>query len=378
MGVEFFKHNVGEEDIARVVDVLHGSFLTTGKVVEEFEEKFASYLRCRYVVGVSSCTAALHLSLLALSIGPGDEVITTPMTFVATSNSILYTGAKPIFVDVNYNDGLINPNEVIKVLSPNTKALIPVHLCGQMCDMHTIKNIANEFNLRIVEDSAHAIEASYIKWVEDYGGEVHQPGRVSGCACFSFYPTKSITSGEGGAIATNSKELADKVRVMRNQGMTRSAADRYGKKYQHWDMEVLGYNYRMANIQAALLLGQLDRIDEYCDRRREICRRYEEAFRDNPKIRLLEAGEGSARLMFTILVDNRDEVLWKLQEKDIGVAVNYRPIHLLTYYKEMGYKRGDFPIAEEIGNKTVTLPLYPKLKDEEVEHVIKSISEVVG
>ena len=362
MKVEFYKHNISKEDIEKVTEVLRGHFLTTGKVVEEFEEKFANYLGCKYVVGVSSCTAALHLSLLALGIGLGDEVITTPLTFVATSNSILYTRAKPIFADIGYDDGLINTNEIAKAISLNTKAIIPVHLYGQVCDS-TLRMTPNT-----VEDAAHAIESSK-RSKEDWN--------TTACACFSFYPTKSITSGEGGAVATNRRELADKVKVMRNQGMTKSAADRYGKRYQHWDVETLGYNYRMTNFQAALLLGKLDRIDEYCDRRKEICRRYEESFSGNPEIRLLKADRRSARLMFTILVNNRDKILWKLQEEGIGVAVNYRPIHLLNYYKKMGYKEGDFPIAEEIGNKTITLPLYPKMKDEEVEYIIETVNGAV-
>ena len=365
MRVEFYRHNINEEDIERVTKVLRKPFLTTGKVVEEFEEKFASYLGCKYVVGVSSCTAALHLSLLALGIGQGDEVITTPLTFVATSNSILYTGARPIFTDVGYDDGLINPSGIAKTISLNTKAVMPVHLYGQVCD-NALKVIPNE--VCAVEDAAHAIESSR-RGKEDWN--------ATACACFSFYPTKSITSGEGGAIATNRRELADKVRVMRNQGMTKSAADRYRKRYQHWNVEMLGYNYRMTNFQAALLLGQLDRIDEYCDRRKEICRRYEEAFSDNPRIRLIRADRKSARLMFTILVNNRDKILWRLQEEGIGDAVNYRPVHLLSYYRKMGYKEGDFPIAEEIGDKTITLPLYPKMKDEEVEYIIETVNRVV-
>ncbi len=363
MRIEFYRHNISEEDIARVADVLRGPFLTTGKVVEEFEEKLADYLGCKYVIGVSSCTTALHLSLSALGIGTGDEVITTPMTFAATSNSILYTGASPVFVDVAYKNGLIHPNEIAKVLSPNTRAIMPVHLYGQV----KFSRPKHMDYLCIVEDAAHAIESSR---------RSKESWNYVNCACFSFYTTKSITSGEGGAIATNSELLADRIKALRNHGMTKSAADRYGRNYQHWDIEILGYNYRMTNFQAALLLGQLDHIDEYCDRRREICGRYEEAFKNNPRIRLIEANEKSARLMFTILVEDRDKILRKLQDEGIGVAVNYRAVHLLSYYRELGYQEGDFPVAEEIGNKTITLPLYPKLKDEEVEYIVKIVNGV--
>ncbi len=364
--VEFYKHNIDEADIARAAEVLKSPMLTTGEVVEEFEGKLANYSGLKYVVAVSSCTAALHLSLRALGVRQGHEVITTPMTFIATSNAILHTGAIPIFVDVNKETGLIDSTRIRGAVTPKTKAVLPVHLYGQMCDLDKLTFCG----LRLLEDSAHCLEG--------IGGWGYQPGLNSDGACFSFYPTKSITSGEGGAFVTNDRHFAEDVRLMRNHGMTKGAHERYNKAYQHWDMEMLGYNYRMSNIQAALLLGQLDRVDEFIQRRIEIWNLYEGGLKGNPQIRVIKTNEGSARLMFTILVNNRDKVLHELQEKGIGVAVNYRAVHLLSYYrKRFRYKEGDYPNAEYIGNHTITLPLYPKLTDLEVEYVIGKVHKAV-
>lgn len=371
MKVEFYKHSVSQQDIDNVVKVLNSIFLTIGEVVSEFEERFSQYLGCRYTVGVTSCTAALHLSLLAYGIGPGDEVITTPMTFVATANSIIHAGATPVFVDVESETGNIDVNLVESALTPRTKAILPVHLYGQMCDMIRIREIADRHHLVVIEDAAHAIEA-----MRD-GVRVGQLGEA---ACFSFYPTKSITSGEGGAVATNNREVTERLRKLRLHGMSEGAYERYSKQYRHWDMELLGWNYNMYNIQAALLLNQLEHIEQFRQRREEICQMYEEAFKDSSEVSCLEKvpNSRSARLMFTILVpvEKRDRILCQLQDRGIGVAVNYRAIHLLTYYRQTyGYERGIFPIAEKIGDSTITLPLYPKLSNEEVQYIIKAVKD---
>ena len=372
MKIEFYRHNISQEDIDNVVRVLNSIILTTGKTVEEFEEKFSRYLDCKYTVGVTSCTAALHLSLLAYGIGPGDEVITTPMTFIATANSILHAGATPIFVDVEPETANINADLIENAITPMTKAIMPVHIYGQMCDMKRIKDIADKYHLVVIEDGAHAIEASR----DDI-----RVGELGYVACFSFYATKNITSGEGGAIGTNNEEIANKLKKLRLHGMSKGAADRYSKRYEHWDMEILGWKFNMDNIKAALLLYQLENIEKYWQRREEICRMYEDAFKDNPLGACLKVlpNSKSARHMFTTLVppEKRDAILWQLQEKGIGVAVNYRAIHLLKYYRQtFGYKEGSFPISERIGDSTITLPLYPRLRDEEVEYVINGIREV--
>lgn len=373
MKIHFYKHNVSPEDINNVIQVLNSLFLTTGDVVNEFETRFSDYLNCSHTVGVTSCTAALHLSLLALGMGKGDEVITTPMTFIATANSILYTGATPIFIDVEPATGNLNADLIEKAIGPRTRAIIPVHLHGHMCNMKQIREIADKYKLRVIEDAAHAIEANR---------DNIKPGQSSDAVCFSYYATKNITSGEGGAIATNNDGLAEKLRKLRLHGMSKGAAERYSKRYEHWDMEVLGWKCNMNNIQAAMLLNQLKNIELLWKRREDICRKYEEAFKDNSYLDYLRVlpGTKSARHMFTILVspEKRDKILWELQENGIGVAVNYRAIHLLTFYREnFGYKRGMFPVAEKIGDSTITLPMYPKLSDNEIQYIIETVLKVV-
>jgi len=374
MKVEFYKHNISQQDIDNAVGVLNSLFLTTGEVVSEFEGKFSRYLSCGYTVGVTSCTAALHLSLLACGIGPGDEVITTPMTFIASANSVIHAGATPIFVDVEPETANINADLIEGAITPKTKAVLPVHLYGQMCDMRKIIEIADKHHLAVIEDAAHAIEALR---------DGIKPGELGDAACFSFYATKNITSGEGGAIGTNSEEIAEKLKKLRLHGMSKGAADRYSRRYEHWDMEMLGWKYNMSNIQAALLLNQLENIEKRWQRREQICQMYEEAFKEDPGVTCLKVlpNSKSARHLFTILVppERRDSIMGQLQERGIGIAVNFRPIHLLTFYRQTyGYKRGMYPMAEKIGDRTITLPLYPKLTDEEVRYVIQTVKEVTA
>jgi len=372
MKIEFYKHNISQNDIDNVNQVLRSVFLTTGDQVNKFENKFSRYLGCGYTVGVNSCTAALHLALLAYGVGVSDEVITTPMTFISSANSIIYVGAKPVFVDVEPDTGNINADLIEAAITPKTKAILPVHLYGQMCDMKKIRIVADKHGLVVIEDAAHAIES-----VRDSV----RPGKMGDAACFSFYATKNITSGEGGAVSTNNEEVALKLEKLRLHGMSKGAAQRYSKRYEHWDMEMLGWKYNMSDIQAALLLGQLDNIDNNWERRELICRMYEDAFRNNPNISLLKVlpGSKSARHIFTILVppERRDDILWKLQENGIGVAVNFKAIHLLSYFREtFNYKKGMFPVAEKIGESTITIPLYPKLTDKEITYVIKTVNQV--
>jgi len=371
MKVEFFKHSINNQDIARTSKVLRSIFLTTGREVAEFEKKFASYLGAEDTVGVTSCTAALHLSLLIL-LKPGAEVITSPMSFCATANAILHAGGTPVFVDVEEETGNINADLIEAAITKKTKAILPVHLYGQMCDMVKIKKIADKYGLAIIEDAAHSIEASR---------DGFRPGALSDAACFSFYATKNITSGEGGAIAAGRKR-AEILRMLRLHGIDKSAIDRYTGRYKHWDMPVLGWKYNMDNIHAALLLGQLKRIDKLWKRRDEIWITYEGAFTGIKGLRLLKTVDRSrhARHLFTVLVkpERRDAVLHKLQERGIGVAVNYRPIHLLNFYRAaFNYREGDFPVAEAIGNSTVSLPLYPALKERSVSFVIKSLKSLL-
>lgn len=372
--IEFFRHNIDEADIDRANTVLRSVFLTTGQEVREFEKDFSLYTGLNQTIGLTSCTAALHLSLLALGIGIGDEVITTPMSFCATANAILHAGAKPVFVDIERETGNINAELIEKAVTDRTKAIIPVHLYGQMCDMKKIRSVADTYKLAVIEDAAHAIEA-------ERGGI--RVGHLADASCFSFYATKNITSGEGGAVCVSDREKAEILCMLRSHGIDRSAADRYTKKYQHWDMPMLGWKYNMDNIHASLLIGQIRRIDERWGSRDRIWRRYEEGLSGTVGIELLRTVPDSrhARHLFTILAapDSRDDILLKLQDRGIGVAVNYRPIHLLSYYrKAFGHREGDFPVAEDIGARTISLPLYPKLREDEIQRVVESLREIVN
>ena len=233
------------------------------------KKNFAEYLNSQYVIGVTSCTAAIHLCLLAWGIEEGDEVITSPMSFCATANAVLHAGATPVFVDAEEATGNINAELIESKVSKRTRAIIPVHLYGQMCDMRKIRKIADKYNLVIIEDAAHCIEGER---------DGVKPGQIGDAACFSFYATKNITSGEGGAIAVNNADKAELLRLLRLHGIDKSAADRYTKRYQHWDMPVLGWKYNMDNIQAALLIGQLQRVDSLWEKRESIYKKYQKAF----------------------------------------------------------------------------------------------------
>lgn len=370
--VEFFRHNIEAEDIGRLQEVFDSIFLTTGSATAEFEQKFAEYIGISFVTGVTSCTAALHLALLAIGIGAGDEVITTPMTFLATATAILHAGATPIFVDVEPETGLINPKKIPAVVTSRTKAILPVHLYGAMADMRSIRTIADQYKLKIIEDCAHCIEGER---------DGIRPGMLSDFACYSFYATKNLTCGEGGAVATRHRLLNERIRLLRLHGINADASTRYGLQYRHWDMEVLGWKYNMDNIHAALLIRQIARLDGYWKRREEICQGYERAFEKIPGIAFPKVPGKSARHLQTLWVDagRRDEVMWKLQQSGIGVGCNYRAVHTLKYFREsLNFQPSDFPIAYEMGCRTLSIPLYPKLSNEELDYVVENIKKIVG
>jgi UDP-4-amino-4-deoxy-L-arabinose-oxoglutarate aminotransferase len=372
--VEFYRHCLTEADIAAAADVMRSVFLTTGPRSAAFERAFAERLGVSNVVSMSSCTSALYLSLAALGIGPGDEVITTPLTFVATANAILYTGATPVLVDVEPHTGNIDVAQVEGAITRRTRAVIPVHLYGLMADMKALAEVCRRRGILIIEDAAHAAEAER---------DGLRPGQLGQAACFSFYATKNLTCGEGGAVATMDAALADTLRRLRSHGLSKEAAGRYTERYQHWDMLELGYKANLSDIQAALLLGQLPRLDAQLAQREAIAQQYEQAFADLPGVDFprVPRGARSARHLFTIWVPRevRDRALAELQERGIGVAVNYRAIHLLSYYvSRFGIPRGTFPIAEQIGDRTITLPLYPAMTEEDVAQVIGAVRETAA
>ena len=368
--VEFFRHDLGAEELASIAEVLAGPILTTGETVARFEREFAEYLGRRHAIAVTSCTGALHLSLLALGIGPGDEVITTPLTFIATSTAIFEAGARPVFVDVEPDTGNIDAKLVEAAVTERTKAILPVHLYGQMVDMPALRRIADAHRLAIIEDSAHCVEGRR---------DGIFPGQLGDAACFSFYATKAITCGEGGAVVTDDDELAVHLRLLRLHGMTKTAADRHREGYQHWDMVSMGWKYNMDNIQAALLLPQLKRIDQKWKERETLAGYYEERIAGIPGLRTPRTLPGirHAHHLFPVWVEDgrRDDVVAKLQSAGIPVVVNYRSIHLLSHFQQqLGYQSGDFPVAEEIGEAAVSLPFYPGMPRDHVDRVL----EVLG
>ena len=371
MKVEFYKHNVGEEELKGIEHVISTPFLTSGPKTTEFENQLAGYLKVPHCLGVNSCTAGLFLSLKALGIGPGDEVIVPAMTFIATANVVLHCNAKPVIVDVEANTGLIDPEAVRDAITDKTKAIIPVHLYGQLADMKELKKIADEHRLKLVEDAAHAVEARR---------DGYRTGELGDVAAFSFYATKNITCGEGGAISLHNPDLLEKLKVLRLHGMSKSAADRYNNAYKHWDMVELGWKFNLNDLQSAMLIPQLQKIDQLRDRREDISRHYESRFSaEGVEFPEVVAGSTSARHLFTIWspAGKRDEMLARLQKENIGVAVNYRAIHLLSYYKEhFGFQPGIFPNAENIGDRTISIPLYPKLTQKEVEYVTEKVIDI--
>lgn len=369
--IEFYRHNLTATDIREVNKVLNSIFLTTGNSVKQFETDFAKYLQAKYAVGVSSCTEALFLCLKYMGIGEGDEVITTPMTFMATANAILYCGAKPVFVDVEESTGNIDANLIEKAITKKTKAIIPVHLYGQMCDMKKINIIAKKYKLGVIEDAAHCIEG------ERDGIRV---GQLSQFACFSFYAIKTITSGEGGAITTNDSKAYEWLIKARLHGMSKNAIDRYSGHYQPIDMEFLGYKANMTNIEASMLLHQLERINRLYEQREKLAAIYDKGFSKNKNVKIIPALTNSkhGRFLYTIQVDpaKRDEIIRQLESAGISIAVHFKPVHLLSYYKKAGYREGDYPIAERMGMSTISIPFYPKLTRNEAEYIIKEVNRV--
>jgi dTDP-4-amino-4,6-dideoxygalactose transaminase len=372
--VSFFMHDLGQLEMDAIAKVFAGPILTTGSTVAEFEKQFSRLLDCKHTLGVTSCTGALHMSLLALGIGPGDEVITTPMTFIATSTAILEAGATPVFVDVEVESGNIDANLIESAITNKTKAILPVHLFGQMCDMKSIRRIADRHGLFVIEDAAHCVEGER---------DGIRPGQLGDTACFSFYATKNLTCGEGGAVVTNSDDLYEKLLLLRTHGMTKTAADRSVEGYKHWDMKVLGWKYNMDNIQAAILLPQIARLPEASEKREILANYYAAKLEGIADIIKPTTFEGSrhARHLYPIWITNgkRDYFIEQLQRRGVGVMVNYRAIHLLTYFKEkLGLEPGSFPIAENIGESTISLPFYPAMPFSDVDIVASALRDIAN
>ena len=369
---------IDDDDINLVVNVLKGNYLTTGPNVKQFEEMVASYVGCKYAVAVSNGTAALHAACFAAGIKEGDEVITTPMTFAASANCVLYCGGKPVFADINPFTYNIDPKEIEKKITSKTKAIIPVDFTGQVVDLDEIKKIADKYNLIIIEDAAHAIGTKY-------KGE--KVGNISDMTEFSFHPVKTITTGEGGVITTNSKELYDKLVLFRTHGITREKEFLVNKEEGPWYYEQidLGYNYRITDIQCALGISQLNKLDRFIERRKELVKMYNEELSkiDGIIIQKEERFSDTARHLYIIKIDlkkfkvGRKEIFEALQGENIGVNVHYLPIYLQPYYKKLGYEEGLCPNAEDLYNKMITLPLHANMSDKDLQDVILAVNKVL-
>ena len=370
---------IEEDEIQEVVATLRSGWIGTGKKVHDFEEAFKAYKGASHSIAVNSCTAALHLSLVALDLKPGDEVITTPMTFCASLNAIIHAGGIPVLADCDRQTMNIDPREVERRITPRTRAILPVHFAGRACAMDDLMDIARSRRLAVVEDCAHAIETEF---------KGRKAGTFGDFGCFSFYVTKNITTAEGGMAITSDPHLAERLKVLALHGMSKDAWKRFSDEgYRHYQVVEAGFKYNMTDLQASIGLHQLRRVDSCWKRREYIWNRYHASFRDLACIlpAPVESGTRHGYHLYTLLVDvdragkTRDEVLQALHDRKVGTGVHYVAAHLHPYYStRYGYRRGDFPNAEFISDRTISIPLSPKLTDQDIDYIIEAVYEVLG
>jgi len=369
---------IGQEELEEVIETLKSGWLSRGPRCAEFEERFARFVGSRHAVAVNSCTAAMFLTLKALGIGSGDEVITTPLTFAATANVIIHTGARPVFADINPQTLNIDPAEIAKKISSRTRALMPVHYAGQACEMDGIQALARASGLKVLEDAAHALYTRY---------KGRMVGSIGDVTAFSFYVTKNLMTGEGGMLTTNDEELARKVRLLSLHGMDADAWKRYTAKGSwHYQVVLPGYKCNMTDMQAALGLKQLERLPSMQAVREAYAQSYDEGLKDLPGVTLpyVDTEGRHAWHLYVIQVNekkagmSRERFIDELKQRGIGTSVHFIPLHLHPYYQTAyGYQEGDFPVAEEAFRKLVSLPLYPKMTRQDVERVIHAVRDIV-
>lgn len=374
----FGSPRIEEDEIEEVVDSLRSAWLGTGPKVARFEEAFREYVGARYAVAVHSCTAALHLSLITSGVKPGDEVITSPMTFAATANAVIHTGATPVFADIERTTLNIDPVEIRKKLTPATRVILPVHFAGRPCRMDEILAIAREAKAIVINDAAHAIETEY------HGKKICAYGAMT---AYSFYATKNLATGEGGMVVTDDKETADRVKIYALHGMTKDAWKRFSDEgYKHYEVIFPGFKYNMMDLQAAIGIHQITKLERYSARRKKIWDTYTEAFRSLPLIHLapVEPDTRHAFHLYTLLLDldrltiTRDQFMDLMFRQNIGTGVHYTALHLHPYYRErFGYKKGNFPNTEFIADRTVSLPLSAKLTDADVDDVVNAVTSIL-
>jgi len=371
---------IDEEDIKAVIEVLRSDWITQGPKVAEFEKEFASFVDARYAVAVSSGTAALHAACFAAQIENGDEAITSPITFVASANCVIYQGGISVFADIKEDTLNIDPDEIKKKITKKTKALIPVDFTGRPADLENILQIAKDNKLIIIEDASHALGATY------KGSKI---GSISDMTIFSFHPVKHITTGEGGMITTNNKKYYERLKLFRTHGITkeRDKLLNYDGPW-YYEMQELGYNYRLTDFQCALGLSQLKKIDRIIQRRREVVKKYNSEFKDMPEIKIPQINPVDSnpawhiymiQLSLERLKVERREIFEALRTENIGVNVHYIPVHLQPYYqKRFGYRRGDFPKAENYYSRAITLPIFPKMTEKDINDVVKAVKKVIN
>ena len=370
---------IEEAEIVEVVSSLKSGWLGTGKKVMQFQEDFRAYKNASQAIAVNSCTAALHLSMLSANLEPGDEVITTPLTFCATVNAILHAGATPVLADIDPATMNIDPQQVAAKITPKTKALLPVHFAGRPCEMDLLCQIADEHNLILIEDCAHAIETKY------HG---KQAGTFGDYGCFSFYVTKNITTGEGGMILTRHQEDCDRLKILALHGMSKDAWRRYSDDgYVHYQVVEAGFKYNMMDLQAAIGIHQLRRVQSYWERRQEIWHQYNREFADLPLTLPADPAPDTVHgyHLYTILIDevltgiSRDAFLSAMHKFNIGTGVHYQSLPEHPYYqKTLQWNPEDYPNGYKVGQRTVSLPLSAKLSDRDVEDVIKAVKAILS
>lgn len=369
---------IEEDDIQAVTDVLKSDYLTCGPKVVELERALCKYTGAEYAVAVSNGTAALHCACIAAGIGPGDEVITTPITFAASANCVLYCGATPVFADIDPDTYNIDPESIRTHITDRTKAVIAVDFTGQVVKIEEIRRICDEFHLLLIEDAAHSIGSSY---------DGKMVGNLADITTFSFHPVKTVTGGEGGAVLTSRKELYDKIYLAHVHGITHDAAQMEESHSEGWYYEQvsLGYNYRLTDFQAALVLSQLGKIDRFKARRRQIVNRYNEAFAGIPQLIVQKEIPQSdtcrhlyiLRLALDRLKCSRLEFFNALAAENVQPQVHYVPVYWFPYYQKLGYQKGCCPAAEKVYEGIMSLPLYPAMTDQDVEDVIRAVKKVV-
>jgi len=379
--IPYGRQHITEADIQAVTEALQSDFLTQGPKVAEFENKFAAYVGAKYAVAVSNGTAALHLCTLALGVQPGQRVITTPITFAASANCILYCGGEVHFADIDSATALIDLKAVRRLLESHPKGyfhgLIPVDFAGLPVNLEEARKLADEFGLWLVEDAAHSPGGFFTdsQGAEQWCGN----GQFADLSIFSFHPVKHIATGEGGMITTNRQNLYEKLLLLRTHGITKDPAKLHNNDGGwYYEMQTLGYNYRLPDMLTALGISQLQRADEGLARRRALATRYDTAFAELPAVRPLATAPGHAYHLYVIQVEDRKELYDFLRERQIFTQVHYIPVHTMPYYQELGWKLGDFPHAEAYYAHCLSIPMFPSLTDEEQQYVIDSIQQFVG